>query len=345
MSTLDARLRLSASVHPGAFRGEAAWELVPLFRPKLPVQPSLLLRPMPSSYRAYDFNREVFTDDDEFFLFHNLDRLFISLSPSFAELHIGRQALSFGVSRAVLPTDIITFFTFDTLDQEHRIGVDAARGLIPLGELSELELGYIAGDKFCWQQSALYGRARTNLEGSDFEVLLMHFRENTLLGASLESSVADAGIWLEAAYTWARSFELFVEAKNYFRLSVGADYNFAEGVYLFGEYHYSSAGELERALVPANLMQVAYSQGGVYLLGRHYFVPGLSWEITPLTVLRSQLLCNLSDISAYLSASLEHSLSEDLYIELGGFISINRGQGSEFGYYPDIVYAALRRYF
>ncbi len=350
IDSLDGRLRLTAKVNPTAFSGELAYEIVPLLRKNIPPQPTVLLRPRPASYRCIDLNPEVFTDDDEFFLFHNLDRALVSLSPSFAEIHIGRQAVAFGVSRVIVPTDIITLYTFNSLDQEYRIGVDAVRALIPLGELTELEVGYIAGNDFLWQQSALYARGHRNLAGSDIELVLIQFRENTLLGASVESSISDAGVWLEAAYTWTRSFEPLIMANDYFRLSTGADYKLTDDLYVFGEYHYSSAGTTRRGQVPQNIQQVAYTQGAVYLLGEHYLTPGIAWDATPLTKLNVELLTNLVDISAYLSTKLEYSLKQNLILEGGLLLPMNTGMdnlgiSSEFGYYPTVVYLDLRHYF
>ncbi|MBN1114684.1 MAG: hypothetical protein JXA66_05030, partial [Oligoflexia bacterium] len=94
----------------------------------------------------------------------------------------------------------------------------------------------------------------------------------------------------------------------------------------------------------------AYSEGAVYLLGRHYLCPGLSYQITPLAVLSSQILFNANDPSLMVSASVEYNAAENVYVDLGFFTSIGRGYSggtalSEFGAYPDVYYSSIRFYF
>ena len=91
--------------------------------------------------------------------------------------------------------------------------------------------------------------------------------------------------------------------------------------------------------------------GAVYLLGEHYLAPGISHELTPLVTATAEVLYNLSDASAYLHASIDYSLAENVYLAGGGYIGIGRGPTaaepfrSEFGSYPRMVYTSFRYYF
>ena len=90
-------------------------------------------------------------------------------------------------------------------------------------------------------------------------------------------------------------------------------------------------------------------------MGRHYVIPGITWQITPLVTLTCESLANVNDPSFFLGPQAEYNIATNLYIGVGAFIGIgNRplatGTGnqvlrSEFGSYPDILFASFRRYF
>ena len=105
------------------------------------------------------------------------------------------------------------------------------------------------------------------------------------------------------------------------RLSAGADYNFVQGVYAFVEYHFNSAGQSDPDRYFNNLFytkRTAYVEGAVYLLGRHYIIPGISWQLTPLATVFAEVLSNLNDGSLLIAPSLEYNISDNLYLSLGG---------------------------
>jgi hypothetical protein len=91
----------------------------------------------------------------------------------------------------------------------------------------------------------------------------------------------------------------------------------------------------------------------VYLLGRHYFIPGLSWQATPLTTVFVEALSNLNDGSVMLAPYVEYNATDNLYLSAGGYGAFGSNPsldlvpvfGSEFGAYPNQYYAFVRYYF
>ena len=104
----------------------------------------------PFTYRVADLDSRVYPDEDDtvgsFGIFQNLDLASIWLSTAVADISIGRQAIAWGSARVFNPTDAIAPFTFNELDTEDRIGVDAIRVRIPIGMLGELDTGYVFGE-------------------------------------------------------------------------------------------------------------------------------------------------------------------------------------------------------
>ncbi len=310
-----------------------------------------------TAYRGIDLGRQLYPEETawSFGVLQNLDRARVTLSVLEIDISLGRQPLAWGSARVLNPTDILAPFTFDALDTEDRPGVDAVRLRIPLGMMSELDAGGVFGDDFDLSESALFLRAKGYALETDLALLLIDFRENLMVGCDLTRYIGGAASWLEAAYVLPNAFANDAQEENsYLNLSLGADFSLWGTTYLFLEYHYNGAGVGDAAHYFENLDRTAYSEGSVYLMGRHYLIPGISWQITPLLTLNSTALCNLNDPSVLISLSSEYNIAEDIYLAAGAFIGIGRSASidgdspqprSEFGVTSDIYYSSFRIYF
>jgi hypothetical protein len=324
------------------------------------------------TYRVADLEGRIWPDDpgkgDHVAFFQNLDRLYLTASSEKFDLIIGRQIIAWGSGHAINPTDIITPFLYTEIDMEDRVGIDAARLRIPVGLLGEIDAGYVAGEDFKWEQSAAFMRGKFYAWRNDIALLVMAFRENILCGFDITRAIGGAGTWCEAAYVWADAAndrDSHDGELDYLRLSVGADYNFTvgSGLYSFLEYHYNGAGSSESRDYALNVVQnsAAYTEGSVYLMGRHYLVPGVSYQLTALTSFFIEALVSLSDGSVILTPYVEYNIAEDAYLSAGGYGAFGDNptmQGSmgddgpsglnlnsEFGSYPNQFYIFLRYYF
>ena len=314
-----------------------------------------------SGYRFKDFNNRLYrADNGSFGIFHNLDRAFFRISPDFGDIYVGRQAISWGSSRVINPTDVISPYSFNELDTEEKRGVDALRVRVPLGFMGEFDIGYVAGRDLKFDESAVFARAKFYYMETDVSLLLLEFKENIMIGVDLARSIEGAGTWIEAAYTLVDPFdERYSSTANYLRASAGADYSFNEKTYGFIEAHYNQAGTTDPADYYFNFFEhTAYSEGAVYLFATKYVIPGINYQITPLISLTAQALYNVDDESVFLSPILEYSFAQDVYIGAGAYVGIGENPGfgglgentfpifnSEFGTYPDFFYTSFRIYF
>jgi hypothetical protein len=346
---------------------ELAYELVPMVLGNASLMEEALLgltytQNLP--YRLIDFDRQLYPAPEEevgsFVLAHNLDRAFVTLSPGFADFSLGRQPISFGVARAVNPTDIFAPFTFTELDKEEKIGVDAVRARVPLGAMGELDAGLVFGHDADPDESAAFLNAKATVLRTDLTLTNIAFCDNMLFGVDLARPVGEAGFYLEAAYVFAGLLKERLSEEDYLRVSTGLDYHFSEGVYVFLEYHFSGASEGEPKEYLTQITKTAFQEGGVYLLGRNYLIPGVSYEITPLLKATLQVLVNLEDVSALFFPRLEYNLLEDVYLEAGAYVPVGREAKaalgplggavipepeSEFGLYPTLFFTSMRLYF
>jgi hypothetical protein len=333
--------------------------------------PSAVFQSFPV-YRCADFKTRIWPDNpgkgDNAAIFQNLDRLHFTASAPNFDVIIGRQIIAWGSAHVINPTDIITPFLFTEIDTEDRVGVDAARLRVPLGLMGEVDAGYVAGEDFEWERSAAFVRGRFYALNTDVSLLAMAFHENLLCGADITRNIGGAGAWCEAGYVWADA--VGERGPNdhdmdYLRVSAGMDYNFnvGSGLYGFFEYHFNGAGSNESGEYVENILSntTAFKEGAVYLLGRHYLVPGASYQLTALMTFFVQSFVNLSDGSVLIAPYVEYNIAEDMYLSVGGYAtigdnpSVQASQGitsiprpvlnSEFGSYPNQYYAFLRYYF
>jgi hypothetical protein len=294
------------------------------------VSPPIEVFVQPPVYRFSDLDRYVWPKDpgkgDNVALLQNLDRLFFTITARRFDIYLGRQAIAWGSAKAVNPTDILAPFLYTDIDTEDRVGIDAVRVRVPLGMLAEVDAGYVAGEDFKREYSAAFLRSKFYTLNTDFVLLATAFRENALAGIDITRNIGGASTWCEAAYVWAdaadgRTSES--EGMDYLRVSIGADYNFdvGSGLYGFFEYHYNGAGANDPKDYLTNVVTntTAYVDGAVYLLGRHYILPGVSYQLTPLTSLFVQTLISVTDGSFLLAPVIQHSVTENVYLSAGGY--------------------------
>ncbi len=363
MAAVNNRLRIQFKLFPLRWLSlDAAYDISPR------IQDSRLYRPNafflgiePPGYRFNDFPERLYPGADitpeSFALFHNLDRLCLKLKLKFADVELGRQAIAWGSAHIINPTDVIAPFGFNELDSEERRGVDAIRVRIPLGLMDELDFGYVAGKDFSGDKGVFFIRGKTNLLNTDVSLLLMAFRQQLLLGFDFSRSLAGAGIWLETAYVSTNFFKPGPpQSSEYFRASLGLDYNFRSGFYVFLEYHFSSAGKVRAENYQELTSAPAFREGAVYLLGRHYLGLGVSKPISGLISASVLLLANLNDSSLIFAPQMEYNIAENIYLAAGAYLGSGKNSElaeadgslrlhSEFGAYPGMVFTSFRIYF
>jgi len=313
-----------------------------------------------SLFRIGDLDERILPSDwngtESFSILQNLDRLSIRLRLPFSSLTLGRQAIYWGVSKSVNPTDFIAPFQYGTIDTEYRVGVDAIRSTFPIGMMSELDAGWVFGEDALFDRSGGWLRGRFYMLQTDVTILAACVRENLMLGGSLNRALGGATGWLELAAISTALFSVDApdeEKESFWSASAGMDRSwFNASVYGCIEYHFNSPGADDPEDYDATMNSPAYTSGGIYLLGRHYISPCITWTLSPLLNISGQALVNLTGPSAYLSLSGEYSITENITLNAG----MNRGLGelpdsetgnlrSEFGSWPGTFFTSAGYYF
>ena len=363
------RLRLTGQARAtDNLRVHAAWEGVLQWQdPAFPRETLSALSLAPPPYRVSDPEHVVVPDEpapgkESFLLLHNVDRLNATLRLPNADITAGRQAVAWGSALVVNPTDVLAPFSFTTLDQEERFGVDALRVRVPTGALGEIDTGIVLGPDADVDTSAFFLRSRQYVRGTDVSALLMTFRNHLLLGVDASRSVAGATVRVESAYVDAGflgASPTGANPRDYLRLSLAVDRQLDDETYGFVEYHFSAAGATDPENYSRVLRDAAFQDGGVYLLGRHYLSAGFSRNLTALTTWRCTAVHNVADRSLSLNSEVQSNPWQNVYLTVGFHLGLGSepetrldptGQPvsrptSEFGAYSDYLYGALSFYF
>ena len=355
------RLRLNFSYAPtDSLSFDFAYDFTPRVQdPLLFSQPPIAVGIASSRYRLADFEASIYPGTDaptgSVGIYHNLDRAAVQFSTDFADFSIGRDAIAWGSARIINPTDIIAPYTFDQLDTEDRVGVDAFRVRIPVGVMGEIDTGYIFGSNFDFDKSAVFLRTQLNAVETDFSILLLEFPERSTRRFRCSARHWRRGILVRRRLTCLPPGLMKVPM---FRITICGPpsvWIIASGerpIRLLNIISMEQAqGKPENFL--KNLEQPAYTRGGVYLLGTHYLAPGIAYQLTPLISLSGQMLFNLSDPSTWIAPQIAYNVAEDIHLSVGGFISIGKrpknGDStqfqSEFGSYPNLFFSSFRVYF
>jgi hypothetical protein len=368
LGAVSNRLRLNLRYRPAIWMTfDAAYDFAPRIQdPALYSGEGIyLVSSNLSKYRVDDLRRILYPqehrDISSFAIFQNLDRLSATIQGYRFDLVLGRQPIAWGAARAINPTDVITPFSYTDLDVEDRVGVDAIRARYALGFMSEIDAGLVFGPDFEADLSAAFLRGKFYAAKTDFSVLLCRFQEHMLLGGDLVRSIGGAGTWLEAAYVILDDDDPNNDDESYFSMSTGADYSFFDGLYGFAEYHFNGIGVTDPAQYRGLLLSVPYSTSSVYLLGRHYFIPGVAYQPSPLISVSAETLINLDDGSAIIVPAAEYNFAEDVYVTIGAYFAVGSGPrvevfpgdqrpgeiqiDSEFGSYPSSIFSSFKLYF
>ena len=321
-------------------------------------------------YRAwdttYEYIDEKYTSGTAW-----LDRFNVQLHFDAFDLTLGRQAITFGKAYFWNPLDVYLPFDPAQFDRDYKPGVDAVRLDIPLGDFSGLTFTYVMGREVyfgqyvvsepsmdtSWYGSSVLARYYTNFHDWDIALQGGKIYGGYQLGFGLVGEVATIQVRAEAAQFWARdsrqlpwpfSKDLY---ESQFTGVIGLGRRFESSLDLEFEFLYNDGGE-DNDLAIGLIRQQA---GAVLHVGRYLAGFTASYEFTPLIVGRMAAIHSFSDSSTQLQPSVTWSLGDNTDLLLAATVNLGdrptidplRGVQihSEFGNYPDYLFAELKFYF
>jgi hypothetical protein len=303
------------------------------------------------------------------------DRISVKLSVPWADLTVGRQAISFGKAYFWNPLDIFLPFDPRSFDRDYKPGVDALKLDVPLADFAGFNIvaasgrktgadgGYADGGKRAgcsWYGSALMARVFAGIRGWDLAIQGGKVYGGWQAGGGFAGEAGPMEIRGEAAYlkVLAGGDRVPLPSPDDNRLLddrleavVGTGRKLTPEIQVEAEYLYNGAG-LPRSLAVAAYRVVSGNSLG---LSRHLVGATVAWEAHPLVNLRLSALVSPADGSGTIQPGLTVSISDESDFMAGAQVVYGRkpdvtiagpsAPASEFGGYPHLIYGEFKVYF
>jgi hypothetical protein len=300
-----------------------------------------------------------------------LDRFNTKSALSWADITVGRQAITFGKAYFWNPLDIFLPFDPRQFDRDYKAGVDALRVDIPLGSFTGINLITVAGRELdssrefiddgtldaSWYGSAVLGRMFTTLKGWDLAIQGGKIYGGYQLGTGLVGEIGPIEARAEVAYFWAQDSESLPAplkgdlVEDAFTATVGFGHRFDNTLTVEIEYFFNGAGESD----DLNESFVRFSSGSSLQMSRHLTGLLVSYEFLPIITGQLIALYSWDNPSGQIQPILTWSPSDNTEVLVGASINFgdrpeqsSTGQvqlQSEYGTFPDFYFMQFKLYF
>jgi hypothetical protein len=286
-------------------------------------------------------------DEERLDVWHDVDRLAITLRTGPADVTVGRQAITWGISTLFPVADLWARFSPFELDTEEKPGSDAVRVLSYPWQGVELD-GVLAARGRAEDWSAGL-RATVDLPAADLYGAAGKFWNELIAMGGVSWVLERVKLRLEAALP----YDLDLDDWQRVRATVGGDW-LSTRLSITAEYHLNGIGAADPTGYLATLADPRLGRGESYYLGRHYLGGALSWtadEEARLT-LAASTLWNVEDGSAVVTPVASYDFGQTTSVSLGAVLSFGAtptvvppGLRSEFGTYGDLGFTRVSVYF
>ena len=286
-------------------------------------------------------------EEDRLDLWHDVDRLALTLRTGVADVTVGRQAITWGVSHLFPVADLWAQFSPFELDTEEKPGSDAVRVLSY--PVRGLELDAVAGARGTASDWSAGLRATVDLPAADVYLAAGKFWNQAMALGGMAYVLDRMKLRLEAALP----YDLDTDAWQRVRATAGVDWLSAR-LSLTAEYHLNGIGAGDPSGYLAALADPRLRRGESYYLGRHYLGAAAGYTVDEEARLSLALsaLWNVGDGSAMATPILSYDFGQSTSVSFGALRSFGAtptlvppALRSEFGTYGDLWFTRVSVYF
>ncbi len=263
----------------------------------------------------------------------SLYRASVSFRKGGLSLTLGRQRIGWGTARFWSPADAFNPLSPLQLEPEERQGVDGAY----------LEWNF-SGNWICaaavlpqkrFSDGAVAARLATTAGGWDIAGFLGRFERDWMGGVEAAGQWGGAGLRAEATY---RKRDPRRPENDAFRFTAGADYAFANTLYIVGEYFYNQGQPaLGPGFSPAALLRFTTE---IFTLNRHFLSGGAGYDVTPLFRVEAYAVVDLAGAGVFFQPQALYNLTPNTDLRAGAQLFASR-PGGDFAPLSNLVFAEL----
>lgn len=264
---------------------------------------------------------------DHYILIHTLDRCYYHYAPSFGEIVLGRQRVSWGTGRIWNPTDLFNPINPASFEKIEKDGADAISLKIYLGPFSDIQMVLQPQETLEETNGGL--RLRTHEGEYDFSLVGGYFDGRIAAGGDFAGNLLQAGVRGEGV----ASFDPDESESGFAKFILGIDQQFTPKLYALLEYHFNGEGR-ER---PEEYEIDRLGRGEIINLGRHFLFVQADYLIHPLWNLSLSLNESLTDGSGFTGLLITYSVSGSADLAAGAQHTFG-DRLDEYWYYPTSLY-------
>ncbi len=299
--------------------------------------------------------RTTLLEGRDLLLWHDLDRLSATVYTPWADVTVGRQAITWGSGLLFPVADLWGRFSPFELDTQQKPGVDAVRALAYPG--GGMELDVVVADAGRGEGLSAAGHLTLSRGWGDLRGGAGKFWNEAMVLAGVTRVLETTNLRLEGAFPWHLDEERGMDP----RVTVGVDRIGVRWSWS-GEVHLNGLGAGDPQEYGTILASEFLARGESYLVGRWYAGGSVAW--TPDEEGRVRLALslqrNLEDVSTALFPAMSYDLGQAGRVTLGGLVTFGAEPElvtlagsplpvlrflSEFGSYGQFGYLQLALYF
>ncbi|SDU10106.1 hypothetical protein [Desulfobacula phenolica] len=295
--------------------------------------------------RIFDLTQTV-KETADYILWHRLDRLLLSIKPSWGDIIVGRQAVTWGNGLIFNPMDLFNPFSPSDTNRDYKMGDDLVSVRFTTQESGEFNLLYVPRrdvitGEIDFKSSSIAGKNHFFIGDMEMDVMgALHYNETVLgLGAS--------GCLGDAAWRWDLVWSTIKKGnrhKNgYIEVVLNMDYSwvwFKKNIYGLIEYYHNGLGKnnYTNALKDTEVVE-RIDRGESFALGKNYVSLQIQVELHPLFNVYVNVINNFRDPSGIIQPRAVWNTTQNSNIQLGANFYYGR-PGSEYGGFliPDTIH-------
>jgi hypothetical protein len=286
-------------------------------------------------------------EEERLDVWHDVDRLAVTVRTGVADVTVGRQAITWGLSALFPVADLWAQFSPFELDTEEKPGSDAVRLLSY--PVRGLELDAVAAARGTAEDWSAGLRATLDLPTADLYAAAGKFWNEAMVLGGITYVLDRMKVRAEAALP----YDLDADAWQRLRATVGVDW-LSSRLSIMAEYHLNGIGADDPSGYLAALADSRLGRGESYYLGRHYLGAALGYTADQQArlTLAFSALWNVEDGSAMATPILSYDLGQSTSVSLGALQSFGAvprilppALRSEFGTYGDLWFTRVSVYF
>ena len=278
----------------------------------------------------------VLDEDDDYILYHRLDRFSLTVQPEWGTIRIGRQVLTWGNGLLFNPMDLFNPFAPTDVERDYKVGDDMVTTQFRVDRIGDFQLLYVprrdpASHDVAWDESSLAGKWHFATGTTEFDVMGARHYQDYVVGLGSTGFLGDAAWRMDA--TWTFPNEESTDS-GFLSLVANMDYSWVWlGKNLYGliEFYFNGLGndDYSEALADPDIIE-RLERGEIYTLGRAYLAGQVQMELHPLFNAYLGVISNLADPSGIFQPRAIWDIDQDVQMTFGGNIYYG-GTGTEYG--------------